>query len=1046
MNFDEVKDLTKNILGYDSYTKGLEYPSFYIGLFDIDKYIDNSKIYCFYVRSESYYAYYDVKIRVKNNNIYSLYCSCSQFSNNHTCKHIAASILKYHDEIFEKPKDVFDITNNFLELFKEENKEKNVKEKMKLEIELDLYGDVSFRLFVGTSKTYVINTESKFNDFMDAYINGGTYYFGTKFTFDSSKHYFDENDDWLINYLYKYEDNSYYNYRRNIFNLSERETIILLDKLKNKSFKIKGYGVVDKIEYKVPTSLKLELVDGNYKLEVEDFDKYVEYNDFKYVVYRNVLYVIPETYIKLFQTLNDNEIEFLNFKKDKVDVFKNGFLKKVKDNINISKEIDDIVVSGKPDISLYFDFQSDKIKCSIKLKYQDMVIDYFDKNDNIIRDEESESEVIEDLLNQGFKIDKQIVLTEIDDIGEFLTNGLFKLKEKYEIYTTKKLDNINIIKKSNVKSNFSIGQDGIMSYKFNVDNIDLSELDSVLKSLRSNKKYYKLKNGSFIDLEDESLKELNGIATDLELDNLKTGNIEIPKYRAFYIESLKNNKYKSINTSSSFDNFIDNFKKYQNSELTLNKEDEKILRKYQKEGVKWLYTLYKCDLGGILADEMGLGKSIQTIYLIKEILKEKKDAKILIVCPTALVYNWVHEFDKFGNELSYVAVAESKEKRKEIINNFEKYNIFITSYGLVRNDNDEYEDKNFELCVIDEAQTIKNYEAGLTKEVKKIKSRTKIALTGTPLENSVLELWSIFDFILPGYLNSLLKFREKYGIKDVDEESLSKLSLLNYQIKPFILRRKKKDVTKDLPDKIENNIYLELPEVQKKIYIKELNETKKEMDELILENGYTKARFKILSLLTKLRQICIDPSVVYENYKYESIKIEKLIEIVKDYISEGHKIVIFSSFKRIIDNVKTRFDKENISHYVIDGEVKGKIRTELVDKFNSDKTNCFLITLKSGGVGLNLTSADIVIHLDIWWNPQAENQATDRTHRIGQKNIVTVIRLITKGTIEERILELQNKKRVLSDNLIEGKDNSTLINTITEEEMNSLLSLGEDKD
>ena len=1043
MDLEEVKKIIKYELGYDSYIKGVEYPKINISLMDLNRYLDNSKIYSFYVRSESYYAYYDVKVRIKNNEILRFSCSCPQFSNNHTCKHIAASILKYYNSIFEEPKDSFTITNKFLDLFKEEKKEKNIKEKLKLEIELDL-DENSYRLFIGTSKTYVVKSETKFNDFMEAYRKGGTYIFGTKFIFDSSKHYFDSDDEWLINFLNK-KDDDYYNYRRNIFSLSEREIEILLDKLKDKKFKVKDYGIVNKIQYGVPTNLNLKLVDNNYKLEVENFDKYIQFNDYKYVIYDSILYVIPETYIKLFQTLNDNELEYLNFKKDKVDVFKNGFLKKVKDNIKISEEIDDIVVSGKPDISLYFDFQSDKIKCNIKLKYQDVTIDYFDKNNNIIRDEEAESKVIEDLLDQKFLLGKQILLTEVDDIGEFLADGLSKLKEKYDIYTSKKMDNINIIKKSNVKSNFSIGQDGIMSYKFNVDNIDLSEVDNVLKSLRANKRYYKLKNGNFIDLEDESLKELSGIANDLELNNLKSGDIQIPKYRAFYIESLKNNKYKSINTSSSFDNFIDNFKKYQNLELCLNEKDEKILRNYQKEGVKWLYTLYKCDLGGILADEMGLGKSIQTICFIKQIIKENADAKIIIVCPTALVYNWVHEFDKFGNELRYVAVAESKEKRKEIINNFDKYNIFITSYGLVRNDNDEYEDKSFELCVIDEAQTIKNYEAGLTKEVKKIKARTKIALTGTPLENSVIELWSIFDFILPGYLNSLMKFREKYGIKDVDEESLSKLSLLNYQIKPFILRRKKKEVSKDLPDKIENNVYLELPEIQKKIYVKELNDTRKEMDELILESGYTKARFKILTLLTKLRQLCIDPSVVYKNYKYDSIKIEKLIEIVKDYIADGHKIVIFSSFKRILDNVKNRFDKEKISYYMIDGEVKGKVRTELVDKFNTDNTNCFLITLKSGGVGLNLTSADIVIHLDIWWNPQAENQATDRTHRIGQKNKVTVIRLITKGTIEERILELQNKKRILSDNLIEGKDNSTLINTITEEELNSLLTLGNDE-
>jgi len=298
---------------------------------------------------------------------------------------------------------------------------------------------------------------------------------------------------------------------------------------------------------------------------------------------------------------------------------------------------------------------------------------------------------------------------------------------------------------------------------------------------------------------------------------------------------------------------------------------------------------------------------------------------------------------------------------------------------------------------------------------------------------------------MPGYLNSIMKFKEKFGIKDFDDDSLEKIKELNYLIKPFILRRKKKDVSKELPDKVENNVYLELPDVQKALYVKELNTCKKEMDELIKSEGFSKARFKILQLLTKLRQICVDPSVMYENYKYESIKVEKLVEIVKDYIAENHKILIFSSFKRVIENVQKRFDKEKISNYLIAGDVTSKKRMELVDKFNGDDTSCFLITLKSGGTGLNLTSADIVIHLDVWWNPQVENQATDRAHRIGQKNKVTVIKMITKGTIEERIIELQDKKKMLSDNLIEGKDDSSLVSKLDKEDMIRLLSYDKDE-
>ena len=350
---------------------------------------------------------------------------------------------------------------------------------------------------------------------------------------------------------------------------------------------------------------------------------------------------------------------------------------------------------------------------------------------------------------------------------------------------------------------------------------------------------------------------------------------------------------------------------------------------------------------------------------------------------------------------------------------------------------------NFELCVVDEAQNIKNYQAQMTREIKKIKANCKIALTGTPVENNVMELWSIFDFIMPGYLNSVIKFREKYNIKGVTETDLKILKLLNYQITPFILRRKKEDVIKSLPEKIENKVYIDLPEKQKKLYLKVLNDTKKEMDEMIRNGGFQKSRMKILQLLTKLRQICIDPNVMYENYDGESIKIEELIRIVNESIENNHKTLIFSSFKRVLENVSKEFNKNNISYYMIDGSVRSKDRMNMVEKFNEDDTDCFLITLKSGGTGLNLVGADTVIHLDIWWNPQVENQATDRAHRIGQTKNVSVIKLITKGTIEEKIIELQEKKKILSKNLIEGKNDSELLASLTEKDIINLLSVGE---
>ena len=396
----------------------------------------------------------------------------------------------------------------------------------------------------------------------------------------------------------------------------------------------------------------------------------------------------------------------------------------------------------------------------------------------------------------------------------------------------------------------------------------------------------------------------------------------------------------------------------------------------------------------------------------------ENNAKILIVTPTSLVYNWDNEFKKFSDDITRSIFVGNKKERVNKLKNYHG-NIYITSYGLLREDLEIYKNMAFKIMIIDEAQNIKNPTALLTKAVKSIKSEVKLALTGTPIENTILELWSIFDYIMPGFLANKTKFTEKYKINsDFDEDTNLVLSKLKKQVEPFILRRKKNEVLKDLPEKLENNIYIDLNDEEKKIYASLVKETKDEMENLIGES-FSKNKIQILSLLTKLRQVCIDPKIIFDNYTKTSSKIEHLIDVVKEAIDNGHKILLFTSFKTALNIVKDSLTKEGITSYVIDGSVSSKKRQELVDKFNIDDTNIFLIMLKSGGTGLNLTSADIVIHLDLWWNPQAENQATDRAHRIGQKNTVEVIKLITKGTIEEKILNLQEKKKILSDKLIE---------------------------
>ena len=577
-----------------------------------------------------------------------------------------------------------------------------------------------------------------------------------------------------------------------------------------------------------------------------------------------------------------------------------------------------------------------------------------------------------------------------------METSLPKLVEKYETYTSKKLQETNVISKININSMFSIGVDNIMNFTFNLDGISNKEIDNIFKSIKEKKKYFKLKDGNILKLDNnKEMDDFENLVEDLELtkDDIIDGSVSIPKYRAIYLDSL-HNKYDFVKTDNLFDNFIKTFKEYKNTSLSLTKKEESILRDYQVTGVKWLYNIHKCDFGGILADEMGLGKSVQIIYFIKKLLKEDSTSKFLIVVPTSLVYNWENEFKKFAPQLNYHIFAKQKQTRHIELEE-KKTNIYITSYGLLREDYEDYYSKmSFKVCIIDEAQNIKNPTTAISKTVKKINANTKIALTGTPLENSVIELWSIFDFIMPGFLAGLKSFQAKYKVKEFDDETNNRLTKLNKLISPFILRRKKSEVVKDLPEKIENNIYIDLSQEQKKLYAAEVKRVNEEMEMLIATEGFDKARFMILQLLTKLRQFCIDPNLIYEDYEGESAKMENLIKVIKESIENNHKMLIFTSFKKALDLVVDNLNKENIQSYAIDGSVTSKKRMDLVNKFNDEENvKVFVITLKSGGTGLKLTSADIVIHLDLWWNPQVENQATDRAHRIGQKNIVEVIKL-----------------------------------------------------
>lgn len=1054
MKDGQIRSKILKVISPSDYIKGRNYNSVFIK--KNEKVIYNNQVqYRFHVCSESFAnTLYHVWITLnEDGQIEKTSCDCLQFDKGRSCKHVGACLWHNREELFvEKERDHREqVTQNIFDYLLREstNKSKfllNKKVNFELYITADNfypYYDNQIEIYfkIGMDKLYICRG-SKARNMLETIYDGTQLCISKNFTLNMEEHFLSQDEEEIVHFLYEVcgGRNSYYG--GNTLSIQGGLTKQFFRILKGKSFHLNDY-LISEYKNEFPLNVVLEKKEDKYNVRFLKLERMqVITSDFAYVQIENTLYHVPKKTRSFLKIIFSQKLNELWFNMSSLDAFKQYMLPLVKEKMEIDSSITEIVISGTPQAKLYFDLYKDFIICKPKFIYSGEEVDYFStKNIKIIREESYEQEVVHKICSYNFVIEKnKIILTELDSIVYFLEEGLKQLAEVYEIYTTEKLKNVDIIRRTNVSSTFSIGKDKIMSYSFDLDGIEPKEVDQIFSAMEMRRKYYRLKSGDILTLEkNENLVEFKELADNLELKEDAIEEGEISKYKAIYLDSLKQNQNFSIKTNNLFKQLIDNFYAYKDSQITLTTKEKDLLRPYQVEGVRWLYTLTKTGFGGILADEMGLGKSIQTIYYIREMLKENAEYKFLIVVPTSLVYNWENEFQKFAPDMKYKMLVGLKSKRRE--EKIGDVNILITTYGLLREDKDIYQDIFFKTMIIDEAQNIKNINTEVTKTVKSIKAETKFALTGTPIENSVVELWSIFDFIMPGYLGTVKSFESKYKISDFEQDN-QKIKILNQLVQPFILRRYKKDVIRDLPDKIENNIYVELTDLQKQVYLKELEHVSEEMDSILQDGGISKARFLILRLLTKLRQICIDPRIVYNNYTGGSGKMDEFLHVVKTSVKNGHKILVFTSFKEALSLAQNHLSKEGITSYRIDGSISSKKRMELVQHFNEDKTDVFFIMLKAGGTGLNLTGADVVIHLDLWWNPQAENQATDRAHRIGQKKVVEVIKFISKGTIEEKILELQNKKKLLSNKLIDSDMESKVFSKLTEKDIKELLSIG----
>ena len=593
-------------------------------------------------------------------------------------------------------------------------------------------------------------------------------------------------------------------------------------------------------------------------------------------------------------------------------------------------------------------------------------------------------------------------------------NGLENLnKETNDEYID---ENITIT--PNITLDISQSRNGYMSMKLNIEGVDSNEYRELFSSYKNNNRLYRMKNGAYLDLKDNDLEQAFKLIDILNIYN-DFDNMKIPNNKAIYLEKLIEDEDLSfVNGSKYVSNVVKKFDKVKSKNYEVPKDLNATLRDYQVSGFEFFKTLSDYQFGGILADEMGLGKTIQTIAF----LLSNKDKKSIVITPTALIYNWKNELEKFAPTLKVGLLHAAKSEREKILDNIDNYDVILTTYTTYKNDIDKYKNINFDYCIIDEAQNIKNPDAIITKAIKNVNAKVKFALTGTPIENNLMELWSIFDFIMPGYLYNKSKFKSIFVNNDKNIIELKNL------IKPFILRRTKKEVITELPDKIEQKIIIDLEKEHKRAYKGYVNLITRKIKENNQDN------ITVFSYLTKLRQLCLSPELMVKNYQGKNSKLDVLINIIND--SSDEKILVFSQFTKVLEVIGKRLNEENISYSYLDGKTSAKDRVKLVEEFNTNNNKVFLISLKAGGTGLNLTSANIVVHFDPWWNPAVEDQASDRAHRIGQKNVVNVIKLIAKGTAEERVINLQETKKELIEDVINGNlDNSSTLKNLSKDDI-----------
>lgn len=656
----------------------------------------------------------------------------------------------------------------------------------------------------------------------------------------------------------------------------------------------------------------------------------------------------------------------------------------------------------------------------------------------LLRDGRRESELLDFFSNAGFVVrEGRIVLRRSKDILAFCTQGVAELGKQCEVFASTAFEKVRPRRLSGRASFHMRG--GRLVFTLLEESGPLPEVLPILKAIAQRQQYVRLKTGEFLDVRDMSAlapvvqELLDAAALDDPNADADARELSFGAYRAAYMVSMLRMAGAKTQVDDEVEKTIRAFGESDGEALAfVPARLRKKLAPYQRRGSGWLLSLYEARMGGILADEMGLGKTIQIIAALSAVKRRYGTQKSIIVTPTSLTYHWLAELKRFDDALIVRVITGPREERRRAIEEMkraEDVDIILTSYPLLRRDIDYLKDIPLRFAVLDEAQSVKNAQSQGAVAAKELDAQVRIALTGTPMENHTGELWSIFDFVLPGYLGTQASFLRRYGGGEHAEE-------LSERIRPFLMRRLKSEVLADLPKKHEQCLYAAMTPEQERVYNGLMQTLRQHVGQALAEGSLPRARMQVLSVLLKLRQVCCHPKLFLPDYEGTSGKLELLVQTVHNAIVSKRRMLIFSQFVGMLQIIRKRLNREGIQTLYLDGSTNPEQRQELCDRFNGGEGRVFLISLKAGGTGLNLTGADLVIHYDPWWNPATEDQATDRAHRIGQTRDVDVLKLITQGSIEEKVTDLSKRKRAIFDRVVMAGE--TELSSLTEEDIRAL--------